>query len=93
MSDFIERYFGVAPDNGNGSIEFLLVMFLCIDSYDCVALARADPSHEVTEEHQRARLSSVPPSMPFAGAGIRWCVLLAGRYHRLPGERLAGGRF
>jgi hypothetical protein len=28
MLDFIERYFGVAPDNGNGSVEFLLVMFL-----------------------------------------------------------------
>jgi hypothetical protein len=28
--DFIERYFGVAPDNGDGSIEYLLIMFLTI---------------------------------------------------------------
>jgi energy-converting hydrogenase Eha subunit A len=30
MLDFIERYFGVAPDNGDGSIKFLLVMFLIV---------------------------------------------------------------
>jgi hypothetical protein len=30
MFDFIERYFSVAPDAGNGSFEFLLVMFLIV---------------------------------------------------------------
>ena len=30
MSDFIERYFRVAPDNGDGSIEFFLGMFLIV---------------------------------------------------------------
>jgi len=30
MLDFIERYFGVSPDNGNGSLEALLVVVLFI---------------------------------------------------------------
>jgi hypothetical protein len=30
MLDFIERYFGVSPDNGNGSIEALLILLLSI---------------------------------------------------------------
>jgi hypothetical protein len=30
MLDFIERYFGVAPDDGDGIIEFLLFVFLII---------------------------------------------------------------
>ena len=28
--DIIERYFGVSPDNGDGSIEALSVMVVCI---------------------------------------------------------------
>jgi len=30
MLDFIERYFGVSPDNGDGSIESLSVVALII---------------------------------------------------------------
>ena len=30
MREFIERYFGVAPGNGDGSIEFFLGMFLIV---------------------------------------------------------------
>ena len=30
MLDFIERYLGVAPDKGDGIIEFLLSVFLIV---------------------------------------------------------------
>jgi len=30
MLDFIERFLGVAPDSNDGSIEFILVVFLII---------------------------------------------------------------
>ena len=30
MLDFIERYFGASPDNGNGSLEALLIVVLFI---------------------------------------------------------------
>ncbi len=30
MLDFIDRYFGASPDNGNGSLEALLIVVLFI---------------------------------------------------------------